>query len=74
MRRPIEFCPHCDCGRELDVSLGIAAVNTPDGIEEVLLYHYYCASCNSYLRSTTLDDQEYISSNEVALFPVPEYA
>ena len=74
MHSLIEFCPHCDCRRELDVSLGLAAVNSPNGIEEVLLYHYYCASCNTYVRSTTLDNQEYISPKEAALFPISEYA
>ena len=48
--------------------------NNPQGKEEVLLYQYHCASCNAYVRSTTLDHQEVVSPYQPAVFSVPEYA
>jgi hypothetical protein len=59
--------------KELDLSLAMLTINGPKGKEEVLLYQYHCASCNSYVRSTTLDHQEFISPYEPAVFSVPEY-
>jgi hypothetical protein len=73
MHRPIEFCPNCSSLRKLDLSLGMMTINTPDGKEDVLLFHYHCASCNAYVRSTTLDHKEVASLNQAEIFSVPEY-
>jgi len=73
MPKLIEFCPSCGCMKEVDTSLGMMTRNNPQGKEEVLLYQYHCASCNSFVRSTTLDHQEVLSPSELAVFSVPEY-
>lgn len=73
MHKPIEFCPHCNNRRELDLSLGLITLNGPKGIEEILLYQYHCATCNSYVRSTTMDHKEYISPKEYVVLSVPKY-
>ena len=60
MYRQIEYCPHCNTYKKLDRSLGLITFNGPDGIEEILVYQYHCSSCNSYVRSTTMNHEEYI--------------
>jgi hypothetical protein len=72
MYKPLEYCPNCASVKELDQSLGMMACNNPG--EEILIYHYHCASCNSYVHSTTLDYQEVIVPNEYAVISIPEYA
>jgi hypothetical protein len=74
MPKLIEFCPSCGCMKELDLSLGMMTRNNPLGKEEVLLYQYHCASCNSFVRSTTLDHQQVVSPSELAVFSIQEYA
>ena len=71
MYKPMEYCPNCASTRELDQSLGMVACNSFG--EEILIYHYHCASCNSYVRSTTLDYQEVIVPNEYAVISIPEF-
>jgi hypothetical protein len=73
MNKPIEYCPNCSCKRELDLSLGLVAANEPDCSEGILLYHYHCAACNTYIRSTTLDYEEYIRPHEVSILSLPVY-
>ena len=73
MNKLIEFCPNCNGGREFDLSLGLITFNNPEENEDILLYHYHCASCNTYLRTTTVDYEEYIKPNEFAVVSVPEY-
>jgi C4-type Zn-finger protein len=75
MPRLIEYCPHCGSMKELTVSLGMISHSTPDGKEDVLIYQYHCAKCNSYLRSTTLDYEDVTShyESERAIISIPEY-
>ncbi len=73
MNKPIEFCPNCNGKREIDLSLGMVTYNNLEGTEDILLYHYHCASCNSYVRSTTINYDEYISSDEIVMFSIPEF-
>jgi len=73
MAKRIEFCPSCGCMKEVDISLGMMTLNNPQGKEEVFLYQYHCASCNSYVRSTTLDHTAVISPYEPAVLSVPGY-
>ena len=73
MYKSIELCPSCKSMKELDLSLRMFTFNGLKGKEEILLYQYYCASCNSYVRSTTLDNQAFISPKVVAVLPVPGY-
>ena len=73
MHKSIGLCPSCNSMKELDLSLAMLTINGPKGKEEVLLYQYHCASCNSYVRSTTLDNQAFISPKVVAVLPVPGY-
>jgi hypothetical protein len=73
MYKSIEFCPSCNCNRELDISLGRITINDTEGAGHTFLYHYHCASCNSYVRSTTLDYQEYVYPNEYLAIPYPVY-
>ena len=73
MNKPIEYCANCNGKRELDLSLGLVACNNLEGTEDILLYHYHCASCNSYVRSTTMSHDEYISSDEIMVLSIPEY-
>jgi C4-type Zn-finger protein len=72
MHKLIGFCPSCNYMKELDVSLGMISLNNPIGEDEVLIYQYHCASCNSFVRSTTMDHQE-VSPNELVVFSIPEY-
>jgi rRNA maturation endonuclease Nob1 len=72
MNKPLEYCPSCGSRRELDQSLGMMAIDQPG--EEILIYQYHCASCNSYVHSTTLDYQEIVSPYEVAVISIPTYA
>lgn len=74
MHRPLDYCPHCGCLRDLDLSLGMMTVDTQAGKADVLLYQYHCASCNAFVRSTTLDNQEVSSPSEYAAMEIPEYA
>jgi hypothetical protein len=71
MPKPLEYCPNCASMREMVQSLGMLADNRPG--EESFIFHFHCASCNSYVRSTTLDYQEIIFPIEVAVISVPEY-
>jgi hypothetical protein len=71
MPKPLEYCPNCASTRELDQSLGMLASNSSG--EVILIYHYHCASCNSYVHSTTLDYQEIIIPTQVAVISMPEY-
>lgn len=73
MNKPIAYCPNCNAKRELDISLGLATYNNIEGTQDILLYHYHCASCNSYVRSTTMNHDEYISSDDIVGFSIPEY-
>ena len=73
MQKLMGFCPSCDGTRELDISLGMMTRHDSMGKEEVILYQYHCASCNSFVRSTTMDHQEVISPTELAVFSIPEY-
>lgn len=73
MNKPIELCPNCNGKRELDLSLGLITYNNLEGTEDILLYHYHCDSCNSYVRSTTMNHEDYISSDEYVVFSIPEY-
>lgn len=73
MNKPIEFCPNCNGKREMDLTLGLMTHNNLEGDEDILLYHYHCASCNSYVRSTTKNHEEYISPDEFVVFSMPEY-
>ncbi len=73
MYKQIAYCPNCNVKRELDISLGMVTYNNIEGTHDILLYHYHCASCNSYVRSTTMNHDEYISSDEIVGFSIPEY-
>jgi hypothetical protein len=73
MDKPIEFCPNCKSRKELDPSLGLIIFENLDGVIEILLYHFHCASCNSYVRSTTLDHEEYIRPHELSVLSLPVY-
>lgn len=73
MNRPIELCPNCNGRRELDLSLGLITHENIEGVEDILVYHYHCASCNSYVRSTTMDHEGYTSPDESMVFSIPEY-
>jgi C4-type Zn-finger protein len=73
MYRLIEYCPHCHARQGIDLSLGLIPFHGPDGIEEILVYHYHCAVCNSHIRSTTMDHKEYIRPKESVVFSIPEY-
>jgi hypothetical protein len=73
MHKPIEFCTNCNANQEMDLSLSLMTLNNPDGIEEFLLYHYHCSSCNSYVRTTTLDHEEYIRPEEFVMLSIPVY-
>ena len=74
MDKPIDFCPNCGSRKALDLSLGLITNYHPDGVEDILLYHFHCASCNSYVRSTTLDHHAYIRPSEIPVYSIPEYA
>ena len=67
MNKPIGFCPHCKGGRELDLSLGLITSNRPEKSEDILLFHYHCAACNTYVRTTTIDNKEHFETNKFAL-------
>jgi hypothetical protein len=71
MPKPLEYCPNCASMRKMVQSLGMLEGNSPG--EEILIYHYHCASCNSYVRSTTLDYREINLHIEVATISIPEY-
>ncbi len=73
MNKPIDFCPSCKSKRELDLSLGLVTFNNPEGTDDILLYHYHCASCNAYVRSTTLNHEEYSSPGEFVVVSISEY-
>ena len=73
MSKPIEFCPNCNCKRELDRSLGLVSANASETDGYTLLYHFHCAACNSYVRSTTLDYQEFIQADELLVLSQPVY-
>jgi len=73
MPKPIAFCPHCASMREMDLSIGMMTLNNPNGSEEVFLFQYHCATCNTYVRSTSLDHQEIISPNAYAESTIPNY-
>ena len=72
MNKPLEYCPSCGSRRELDQSLGLLA-STHSG-EEILIYHYHCASCNTYVHSTTLDYQEITTPTQAEVISIPAYA
>jgi len=73
MHKSIGLCPSCNSMKELDLSLAMLTINGPKGKEEVLLYQYHCASCNSYVRSTTLEHQAVISPKKAMVYAVAEY-
>jgi hypothetical protein len=73
MYKSIGLCPSCKCMKELDLSIGMITSNGPKGKEEALFYQYHCASCNSYVRSTTLEHQAVVSSKKVPVLPLPVY-
>jgi hypothetical protein len=68
----MEFCPKCNGNRRMVVSLGLMSVDTCEGRELTLLFHYHCASCNSYVRSNT-DQEETLVPGMMAVFSMPVY-
>lgn len=58
----------------MDLSLGLIPFQGADGIKEILVYHYHCASCNSHVRSTTMDYEEYLTPNDSVAISIPDYA
>lgn len=72
MNQTIEFCPNCNGERELDLYLGLLTFNNLDENDDILLYHYYCASCNMYVRTTIIDYEKYIKPTELAAISIPE--
>ena len=58
MTKIIEFCPQCECYRELCPSLGLRTIINSEGKEDLLLYHYHCEACNTYVKSTTIEHRD----------------
>jgi len=73
MSKPIEFCPHCNSRQGMDRTLGLITVNNHEGVGDILLYNYHCASCNTYIRSTTINYEEFISLNDFLVFSISEF-
>lgn len=71
MNKLIEYCPNCNAKREMDFSLGLVAANNRVAAEEMLLYHLHCAACNTYIRSTTMEYEDYIQPVELPLLALP---
>lgn len=72
MYKPIEFCPTCNSRQEMDQTLGLMTFKNHVGVGDILLFNYHCASCNTYVRSTTIDHEELIRPNELVVFSIPE--
>jgi hypothetical protein len=64
----MEFCPKCNGNRRMVVSLGLMPIDICEGLEDILLFHYHCASCNSYVRSIGMDHEDYLVPDVLAVF------
>lgn len=66
MLERMEFCPKCKGIRKMSLTLGLVPINSPQGPDVSLLYHYHCTSCNSYVGSKTMDRAEIFVPEEVS--------
>jgi hypothetical protein len=73
MHKQIEFCPNCNSRQEMDQTLGLMSFNSQEGVVDILLYNYHCASCNTYVRSTTMNHEQFIKPNDFLVFSIPEF-
>jgi hypothetical protein len=55
----IEYCSHCRGFRTMTRSVGILRGSDPNSEDgDVLLMHFHCATCQSYVCSSPLKDEE----------------
>ena len=54
-----KFCPTCQGFRNTSVSIGLRKLLLPDETEhEELMFHFHCASCNTYICSEVATQEE----------------
>ena len=73
MHKPIEFCPKCNSRQGMDQTLGLMTFNNHEGLGENLFYNYHCASCNTYVKSTTINHEEFSVPNKFLVFSIPVF-
>ena len=59
MKSPQEVCPKCQSSQEMVLSLGLGkAVGSSNREEDVLLVHFHCKSCLTYIKTVQMSDLE----------------
>jgi hypothetical protein len=68
-----KFCPRCQGIRDTSVSIGLRKFLLPDGTEhEELMFHFHCASCNTYICSAVATQEELAQDeNGMSLYSPP---
>jgi hypothetical protein len=51
MLKYYEFCPKCQGIRSMSVSIALKKVTGSSGLREILVNHYYCDTCSSFVFS-----------------------
>lgn len=68
MHTPYDYCPKCQGLRRINRYLGLETVSSPQGKVDLLLYCFYCESCNTFIRSApVLENKTAKSDAHVAL-------
>lgn len=59
-----EYCPKCQSGRRMSVSIAIRTIDDAQGDDrEVLMIRYHCESCLSFVRQFPLDSESIPASS-----------
>ncbi len=74
MTEHMEFCPKCNGTQKMAVSLGLMPIETDMGPDVVLLYHLHCTSCNTYVRSIPIEQEDSIPLKAAAVPSLPSPA
>ena len=60
MDQRMENCPSCNGPRRMGLSLGWVPTSSTEASEFSLLYHFHCTSCNAYVRTRTMEFEDFI--------------
>ena len=63
MHTPYDYCPKCQGLRRINRYLGLQTISGPQGKIDLLLYCFYCESCNTFIRSAPVLETEIVRTD-----------